>query len=65
MKKFIVNIKEIHFLPMEVQARSKKEAREIASDKYNCSDFDLSDLQYLSTFDVNKWKITKMDFFAD
>ena len=60
--KYIVNIKEVHNLPVEIEASSPQEAKEkvanmLANDDGSIN-FDL--LEYSHTEDVEDWNVEKV-----
>ena len=60
--KYIVNIKEVHNLPVEIEANSPQEAKEKVADMLANDDgsinFDL--LEYSYTEDVEDWNVEKV-----
>jgi len=57
MNKFTVNVKEVHTLPVEVEANNADEAREIAKTMIaDCTaDFDV--LEYSHTLPSSEWEV--------
>lgn len=55
--KFIVNIREVHILPVEVEAENETDAREKANDKLSTSDVNFDALEYSHTEGPEKWEV--------
>jgi hypothetical protein len=62
MNKYIVYIKEVHEIPVEVEAEFEEDARNIASEMLNNDDrkINFDRLEYLHTEEPYTWKVEKV-----
>ena len=60
-KKYIVNIVEVHHLPVEVEANSPEEARELVNDMLSEEDekINFDGLEYSHTMQMDSWPVEK------
>ena len=58
MNKYKVTIQEVHTMEIEVEAKNKDEAREIANTKI--SEGDIRNLEYSHTFDKDEWIVNRV-----
>ena len=58
-KKYIVNIVEVHYLPVEVEANSPEEARELVNDMLFEEDekINFDGLEYSHTMQMDSWPV--------
>ena len=55
MKKYIIYIREVHLVPVEVEANNVSEAMNAANDKLASGDVDYDLLEYDYTLDTDQW----------
>ena len=61
MPKFIVNIVEVHHLPVEVESNSPEQARELVNDMLSEEDekINFDGLVYSHTMQMDSWPVEK------
>jgi hypothetical protein len=59
MPKFIVNVKEVHNLPVEIVAETPEQAKDIVCDMIANATLDFDVLEYSHTLPSLEWEVKK------
>lgn len=60
MAKYSVNIPEIHYLTIEVEAANEEEAKSAAVRAVDVGMLDEYNIEYSHTSDISEWRVTEM-----
>ena len=60
MKRYQIDIPEVHYLTMELDANSEKEAREQANAAVSAGLLEGYNIEYSHTSDPSEWLVTEM-----